>query len=160
MEINIAAARGDLDFFITNWESIDLNSEDEDGASPPMCAIAKCRVELVQYILTRSSNLDVNKQNKVNGDTLLMFSCELGHVKIVKSLLNHSRINVNLKDHVGHNALSLAIHNGHKEVVYLLLEREDLETEPRNIKGRLQKNNYLFVTNVMGLIFALLRKCF
>ena len=65
--------------------------------------------------------------------TALMQVCEIGQIEIVKSLLDYSQTNdinidLNARDFFGHTAFVLAIrnanayHDGHKNIVKLLLE--------------------------------------
>ena len=64
-----------------------------------------------------------------------MLACCLGHTDVVKLLLNHSNINVNVRENngsaFGWNALMYACGNGHRDIVQLLLEDGRIELNAR-----------------------------
>lgn len=55
------------------------------------------------------------------GRTALWYASELGYTELVKQLLTHYQIDVNVEDVNGRSALYIAVHNGHTEVVGLLI---------------------------------------
>lgn len=62
-----------------------------------MLAVSHGRLEMVQLLL--EAGADINLQDE-DGSTALMCATEHGHVDIVKSLLEHSDIDISLKDNV------------------------------------------------------------
>lgn len=62
-----------------------------------MLAVSHGRREMVELLLAAGS--DVNMQDE-DGSTALMCATEHGHIEIVKHLLNHSEIDISLKDNV------------------------------------------------------------
>ena len=52
----------------------------------------------------------------------LLLATQQGHVKVVKILLDHPRIDVTLTNEVGYNALAEAIVKGYRQVITVLKE--------------------------------------
>jgi len=79
-------------------------------------------------ILEENPGLDINWQHpSYSNRTSLHIASQMGHHEIVKILLAHPLINVNILDEEGLIALSLACEEGNTEVVHLLCE--DLRVE-------------------------------
>ena len=86
-------------------------------------------------LLRSTPGLDVNSPNEAKGCwTALHLASYTGHVEIVKVLLAHPRINVNLKDVDGCTSIFLACSSAHVSVVRLLLK------DPR-VDATLMTNN-------------------
>lgn len=69
--------------------------------------------------------------------TALMFASELGHTEIVRRLIR-ARANVRIREYKGggHDALGLAVRNGHLEIVKLLLPaKPDLNASQGQVPG-------------------------
>jgi hypothetical protein len=60
--------------------------------------------------------------------TALHLASRGGHVDVVKALLQHPNIDVNLHDEEGRTALSLAASSGNIDIVNLLLDLKDVDT--------------------------------
>ena len=71
----------------------------------------------------------------IEGLTPLMVAIRRGHTDIVKLLLEHPEIKVNLRDNNGKTALMHAAISGSYEMVSLLLEREDVEVDIQDKNG-------------------------
>ena len=83
-------------------------------------------------ILEENPGLDINWQHpSYSNRTSLHVTAELGLHKIVKIILAHPLINVNILDEEGLTALSLACEEGNTEVVRLLCE-DPRECEPHH----------------------------
>ncbi|MBF0368135.1 MAG: ankyrin repeat domain-containing protein [Magnetococcales bacterium] len=74
--------------------------------------------EMVETLLTRGGDPDTVD---LRGRTPLMWAAENGRAELANRLIN-AGADVHLRDWWGHNALSLAIGNNHREVITLLLE--------------------------------------
>jgi ankyrin repeat protein len=71
------------------------------------------------------------KQTGPQGVTALLLSCSYGYTGIVRLLLSHRQIDVNLKCS-GMSPLAVTASRGHETVVRWLLEREDLQVDLEN----------------------------
>jgi len=76
---------------------------------------------LVELILGRFQDANVNWVGPENGDTPLHRACRLGHLQVVEILLRHSQVNVNAGNDKLATPLLVACQEGHVEVVKLLL---------------------------------------
>ncbi|MGV2437802.1 MAG UNVERIFIED_CONTAM: ankyrin repeat domain-containing protein [Anaerolineae bacterium] len=65
----------------------------------------------------------MSSQN-ADGDTALLRASENGHVEVIKALLAHNSVDVNIQDSAGRTALLWASENGHVEVVKALLTND------------------------------------
>ncbi|KAI1737533.1 ankyrin repeat-containing domain protein [Xylaria scruposa] len=77
---------------------------------------------MVKFLLA-AYDMDPNLQNS-SGETLLFLAAEAGHIQVVESLLQTSRVNLERADpHRLYTPLIIASLNGHEMMVKLLLER-------------------------------------
>jgi len=83
--------------------------------------------------LIKTTN-DINNQCS-EGFTALMLASIKGHKVVVRLLLEHSDINVNLQNVFRYTALILASSYGHDAVVRLLLEHPDINVNLQNNYG-------------------------
>ncbi|MGV2437806.1 MAG UNVERIFIED_CONTAM: ankyrin repeat domain-containing protein [Anaerolineae bacterium] len=89
------------------------------------------------------------------GRTALLWASENGHEEVVKALLAHNKVDVNLQDSVGRTALCWASVNGHVEVVKALLNNDKVNVSlhdrfSRTALLRASENGHLEV--VMALL--------
>lgn len=73
---------------------------------------------LSSYVQALDSSLD--QPTYPRNYLSLHFACSIGHLKVVQVLLE-TRVDIMTKDSYGETAFTLAIANGHKEIVQLLL---------------------------------------
>ena len=85
-------------------------------------AVTNSRVLEVEALLKDDPDLDVNLVHAHFRKTALHVASISGHVEVVKVLLAHSHINVNLKDMGGSTSFSCACEIGCEPVVRLLLK--------------------------------------
>jgi len=78
-------------------------------------------IEEVKSLLRDHPDLDVNWENHEVHSTALHVASNDGHVEVVKLLLAHPVINVNLRDKFGRTAFLLGCFSGEVSVVQLLL---------------------------------------
>ena len=78
--------------------------------------------------------------------TPLMVATLNGHIEVVKLLLTHPNIKVNLKDHQGRTALMQSAILGNSGIFKLLIERDDIDVNLKDLDG---KTAYDYATNSM-----------
>jgi len=76
---------------------------------------------------------DINRQK--NRDTSLILASYFGITEMVKLLLEHKDIAVNIQDSHGWTALICATYKRHAEIVKLLLEHKDIDINIQNYNG-------------------------
>ena len=67
--------------------------------------------------------------------TPLSYAAQMGHVAVVKLLLERADVDINYMDSQRHGPLSYAAMEGHEAVVKLLLERADIDINRTNVGG-------------------------
>ena len=95
--------------------------------------------ELCQYFLV-SQTWKVLAENVLlkRWKSKLFEACKSGKAKIVQLLLEHYEsedIGLNARNRYGETAFAWACHNGHKDVVELLLDNSDIDLNARNTYG-------------------------
>lgn len=81
--------------------------------------------KVVELLIAKSGDLDINSVFEPEFDrTALMLAAHRGKSEMVKILLEHPEINVDLQDRNGYTALALAVREDHIEVVRMLLHQE------------------------------------
>lgn len=100
-----------------------LMEEDIKGNIPLHKAAFKNRVKMVEFIL--SEGVDVNYQNSL-GFTSLHTVASLNFGEVIKVLLSHKDIDVNLRDIDGNIAIHKAVFNNKVGSITLLLDKSDL----------------------------------
>ena len=117
-------------------EKIDVNVYIYDGKTPLMCAIEQGNERIVTMLLNQS-NIDINQKRisplptenqhlpyeDRNENTALMMAVLNRKMNIVEALLEHPRMDVNMKNKQGNTALHLACDSGHIQCVKLLLQK-------------------------------------
>ena len=84
------------------------------------------------------------------GQTLLSFSCEFGHVFVMELLLKDPRVDITVDDHNGRTPLWWATCNGHLEVVeWLIASGRDLG-DIKNKKGKSPMDDKEYTALEMG----------
>jgi ankyrin repeat protein len=99
---------------------IDPNLADEDGNTPLIYAAENRNVRAVE-LLCNLGNIDVNHVNRLNRSTALHWAATDGYTDVVRELLRHVAIKVNMTDAVNYTPLERAEHGYHTDVVVLLL---------------------------------------
>ena len=96
---------------------VDINrrSPDSSGKTLLHLAIIEKRLDIVKILLALD-HLDVNIQSKLSEETALHYAARFGQVEIAKLLLEHRRINTELKDTWGKSPLARALSEGQVEV--------------------------------------------
>ena len=115
--------------------AIDL--QDSKGWSALMMAIAGGFLDIILLLLERGSQINIQDNS---GTSALMLSCLSGQKQV---LLMHG-VEVNLQNVFGMTALMMSSHNGHLEIVELLLKNEaevNIETSIGMTALKLSTNN-------------------
>ena len=115
------ASKGQLDDLKELVEQgVSVNSKDEGGVTPLMCASIKGHLRVVQYLTSKRANLNV-KENQYEW-TALMLASKGGRLDIVKHLVAKGA-HINMKAKNGKTALMIAAHRGHLSVVKYLITK-------------------------------------
>lgn len=106
-------------------EGIELNNVDNEGFTPLCRAIRSNNLECVKLLLSLPG-LDLQEGKP------LIWAVELGCVEMVKLLLAHPEINVNVQDEKGDTPLHYAAGRGYPECMRLLLAAPGIEVNKVN----------------------------
>eukprot|EP00300_Choanocystis_sp_HF-7_P012055 c17729_g1_i2.p1 GENE.c17729_g1_i2~~c17729_g1_i2.p1 ORF type:complete len:193 (+),score=49.87 c17729_g1_i2:570-1148(+) len=87
-------------------------------------------------MLLAHRDIDVNIQEHSAGNTALLGACWNSRIRIVKLLLGHQNINVNVCDKLGRAALMKACVKGNAEIVDLLLSHKSTLVNMKDGKNR------------------------
>lgn len=86
---------------------------------------------VLDWILKKDLEIDINQTDRFE-QTVLMTACYLGHVGIVKILLNFESRGLNKQDVDNWNALMFACEKGHVSTVKYLLSFSDIHINEKN----------------------------
>lgn len=103
--------------YLAAYPGINLNSRNGHDSTPLREACTEGYEEIAVILLEAGADVNLSNLHRV---TPLIAAAEKGHVNIVKMLLAHPEIDVNLKVINGSTALDYAQHNGHEECAELL----------------------------------------
>lgn len=101
-------------------QGVSVNSKDEGGVTPLMCASLKGHLRVVQYLTSKRANLNV-KENHYEW-TALMLASKGGRLDTVQHLVAKGA-HINMKAKNGKTALMIASHKGHLSVVKYLISK-------------------------------------
>jgi ankyrin repeat protein len=124
MPLHLAIERGQLNAVsaLIACPAVDANLTTKDGVTLLHMAGG---VRMVELLLTRA-DLRVDTRGG-NGETVLHKAVTAGKVDIVTLLVGSGRVDVNALDRCGWTPLHLAAQFGMREIVEVLLEREDAQ---------------------------------
>ena len=94
--------------------------------TPLMYAIKHQNEEIIELFLNRKE-LNVNQRHIDTGNTAFIMACEEGNITIVKLLLSHPNLDINLRNRANRNALDMAAFYGRDSIVSLLLQEPTLD---------------------------------
>ncbi|KAJ6119040.1 hypothetical protein N7471_012991 [Penicillium samsonianum] len=111
-------------------EDIQVNVQE---APPLFYAASEGHVEVVRRLLCFDT-IDINQQSW--NTSPLCVASKMGHLEVTRLLLEHTTPpDINLKNHMGDTALSLAACRGHLAIINLLLEVDELDVTATNKFG-------------------------
>lgn len=82
-------------------------------------------LNLIKYFI--NNGIDINYQDKSNGNTALIISINNNTNEITKELLKHPDIDVNIPDNCGNTALIWSCYYEHKENIKELLKSPNID---------------------------------
>ncbi len=94
----------------------EINAVNTDGLSPLAKATLSGNLELMKILLAAGADIETRDKS---GATPLLQAATQGHFEAAKLLIK--RADVNAKNNQKNSALSLAVRNGHKDVIRLLV---------------------------------------
>jgi ankyrin repeat protein len=127
-------------------------------------------IEIIKLLLDKDPSLDINDAYRVSyfGSTALMLACNSNNVNLVRFLLSHKDIDVNKIENIKPNAYNALIYacggeyaayvdkeGRGTEVLSLLLERSDLNRDPKN-----SQNLFAFAVSKNREVAELMHKTF
>ena len=120
-----------------------LAAVDRSHNTPLHYAARHCRLAMIEFLLDKGAS--VNTKN-LNSYTPLMLAVYYGSAMGVREILKHSNCQVELRDGLGKNALSIAIEKNEKLVVteilnhrrgrWLVNEKDDEDKTPLHVVAR------------------------
>jgi len=120
-----------------------VNAKDFRGLPALFYAAQNGNIEAVRLLLSDGRLQDVNARCNGGDATVLMRACSSGYSEIVRLLLAHPKIDVNIKESRGYTALvhAVMIHfggteRGHIECVSMLLADARVDVDIKTADGR------------------------
>jgi ankyrin repeat protein len=106
----------------------DLATRTDEGNTLLMLAVLSKNPEIVEFLLTRSfdinaQDIDINAQDKV-GETALMLAAATGQDRIIEMLIN-ARADSQLRNKEDLNAFQIATNAGHQQTAKFIHDRSN-----------------------------------
>ena len=120
--ISIAAYRGRINTIacLLSKEGVEVNGRGLIG--PPICrAVAHGHLDMVRLLVQQGARLKINERTITTHGTALCMAARVSNLKMVRVLLRHDRIDVNLRNQWFEDPLNLAVMGGHFSVVDALV---------------------------------------
>ena len=118
---------------------VEVNTAGEDDLTPLLCAARAGKKAVVDLLLARKEikvNLRGSTQNPdIRGKSALIWAGEMGHQDIVRSLVEHPGVEINMKDEDGYTGLIWAADNGHLEAVTEFMKHPDIDVNAVDLDG-------------------------
>jgi ankyrin repeat protein len=118
----LACAHGCVDAMrvLLHIDRVDINAS--GLGHPPICqAVEHGQVEAVRLLVEQGGRLQINRRTMTGADTALCIAARDGSLDLVRALLRHDQIDLNLKNRSCQGPLSLAAQRAHPNVVEALL---------------------------------------
>jgi ankyrin repeat protein len=133
--IFVAAYHGRINTLacLLSIEGVDINRM--DSIDPPVCrAVAHGHFDVVRLLVQQGARLNINESTIATHDTALCIAARGGNLEMVRVLLRHDRIDVNLRNRWFEDPLMLAVKGGHFSIV------DALVVSPRLTHFRLKRS--------------------
>ncbi|CDM32595.1 F-box domain, cyclin-like [Penicillium roqueforti FM164] len=89
---------------------------------PPIYrAVSHSHLDVVRLLVQQGARLNVNKSTVATYDTALCITARGGDLEIVREILRHSRIDINLRNQWFEDPLMLAVRGGHFSIIDALV---------------------------------------
>jgi len=118
----LACAHGRIDAMkvMLRLDCVDINAS--GLGHPPVCqAVESGQVEAVCLLVQQGGRLQINRRTMTGHDTALCIAARDGSLDLVRALLCHGQIDLNLENRSGQGPLALAAQRAHLNVVEALL---------------------------------------
>ncbi|XP_067659947.1 ankyrin-3-like [Haliotis asinina] len=117
--LHVACEGGNLDIvkYILKQNIVNINSISEYGCTPAMKAALKGHEDVFNLIVKQGADLSLVDNE---GDTILHAACKGGNVKIVKYVLDHGSVGINLRGKDMFTPIMIAAYKGHKDIFHEL----------------------------------------
>ena len=114
--------------YLMDSRKCNMNIPDIHGITPLMCGMIFLDLEQVQQIIKQG--VDINAQDKLEGQTALMIAISQDKIDLVKLLLSTGKCNLNIQTLTKKGtAIMSAVHYGHVDIFKLLLHDSDLNIQ-------------------------------
>ena len=119
-------------------DGIDPDARDNEGRAPLLKAAMHGKAGVVEAFLQRGSRVDVNTRDAEGMTPLAWAAARPGSdaAPLVKMLLGHDGIDVNVADNKGWTSLFVAVSLGSAEVVNVFLQHGGVDLNARDNRGR------------------------
>lgn len=106
--------------WLVETKKADVNALDRESDTALTQAVYKGHFEVARYLVEKGANV---KAINSNGYSVLYWAAQGGNLELVKWLVETHKLDPNLEDRDGYNALSNAIYYGHLPVARYLVEK-------------------------------------
>jgi ankyrin repeat protein len=120
--ISVAAYHGNVNTVacLLSMEGVEINGR--GLIDPPICrAVAHGHLDVVRLLVQQGARLNVNESTVATHDTALCIAARGGGLEMVRELLRHDQIDVNLRNQWFEDPLMLAVRGGHFSIVDVLV---------------------------------------
>ncbi|XP_067677279.1 putative ankyrin repeat protein RF_0381 [Haliotis asinina] len=110
--------QGIMALFVLSLGLVDINSRGQGLKTPVMVAAEAGYSELVETLVRKEANASLVD---IGGNNLLHLACAKGNIEVVRFVLSQALIDINSRGHNGKTPLMLAVEEGHRALVELLV---------------------------------------
>lgn len=111
----------------------DVDTKDPDGTTALIAAAEIGDAKIIQRLFAKGANPNLTNNNNASA---LIIAASKGHKKVVKKLLSHPDIDLNIRDKVGKTALITAIDEKQRNIARLLINQPTIQLSLKDTRGR------------------------